>query len=181
MWLFFFAWTILNFSGALLAFLGLVLLSGCATRMVDFTIISTKNVDLARLGEFHRSERVERVERVEGVDTRYIIIIIPTGNPSVEEAVDRAIESVPGGVALIDGVLTSKFFYIPYIFGETKYVVTGTVLIDPKLVSNTRASTHEIIELDAEGSVSARREVSSADYDRYLAEISRASAGVESL
>lgn len=165
-------WTKLNFSGALLAFLGLVLLSGCATRMVDFTIISAKNVDLARLGEFHRSERV---------DTRYIIIIIPTGNPSVEEAVDRAIESVPGGVALIDGVLTSKFFYIPYIFGETKYVVTGNVLIDPKLVSNTRASTHEIIELDAEGSVSARREVSSADYDRYLAEISRASAGVESL
>lgn len=159
----------------LLAFFGLVLLSGCATRMVDFTIISTKNVDLARLGEFHRSERVE------GVDTRYIIIIIPTGNPSVEEAVDRAIESVPGGVALIDGVLTNKFFYIPYIFGENKYVVTGTVLIDPKLVNNTRASTHEIIEMDAEGSVSARREVSSDDYDRYVAELSRASSGVESL
>jgi hypothetical protein len=158
----------------LLAFFGLILLSGCATRMLDFTIISTKNVDISRLGEFQRSERVE------GVDTRYIIILIPTGNPSIEEAVDRAIESVPGGVALIDGVLTNKFYYIPYIFGENKYVVTGTVLIDPKLVSNTSASTHEIIELDAKGSVSARREVSSTDYDRYLAEISRASTGVES-
>ena len=82
---------------------------------------------------------------------------------------------------MIDGVLTNKFFYIPYIFGENKYVVTGTVLIDPKLVNNTRASTHEIIEMDAEGSVSARREVSSDDYDRYVAELSRASSGVESL
>ena len=56
-------------------------------------------------------------ERVTGEDMYHIIVIIPTkGNASIE-AVDQAIESVPGGVALIDVVVSNKYFYIP-IFTE---------------------------------------------------------------
>ena len=111
-------------------FLGLltILLSGCTTRLTDFTIISTKNIDLTRGAEFTRSDK-----RVEGEDTKHIIIFIPTGVPSPKEAADKAIESTPGAVALLDGVLEHEFFYFPYIFGYSTYRIKGTPLIDPKL------------------------------------------------
>ncbi len=112
-----------------LVVLSLLAMSGCTTRLTDFTIISTKNIDLSRGAEFTRSE-----QRVEGEDTKHIIIFIPTGIPSPKEAADKAIESVPGAVALLDGVLEHEWFYFPYIFGYTTYRIKGTPLIDPKLI-----------------------------------------------
>ena len=112
-----------------LVVLSLLALTGCTTRLADFTIISTKNIDLSRGAEFIRSDK-----RVEGEDKKYIIILIPTGIPSPKEATDKAIESTPGAVALLDGVLEKEFFYFPYIFGYTIYRIKGTPLIDPKLV-----------------------------------------------
>lgn len=110
-----------------LGLMGLIC-AGCTTRMVDFTTISTKNVDWSKAETFTRSPT-----RVEGRDTAHIIIFIPTGVPNMKEAIDRAIESKPGGVALVDGVVYSKFWWIPYIYGQTSYVVEGTPLIDPAL------------------------------------------------
>jgi hypothetical protein len=49
---------------------------------------------------------------------------------------DNAIESVPGAVALLDGVLNHNFWYIPYIYGQESYDVEGTPLIDPLLLKN---------------------------------------------
>lgn len=109
--------------------LSLLALTGCTTRLTDFTIISTKNIDLSRGAEFTRSDK-----RIEGEDTKHIIIFIPTGIPSPKEAADKAIESTPGAVALLDGVLEHEWFYFPYIFGYTTYRVKGTPLIDPKLL-----------------------------------------------
>jgi len=43
---------------------------------------------------------------------------------------------VPGAVALVDVVLRSQFFYIPYVYGKNAFIVEGSVLIDPKLVAN---------------------------------------------
>lgn len=113
-----------------LSLVGLIC-NGCTTRMVDFTAISTKNVDWSKAAMFNRAPR-----RVEGKDTAHIIIFIPTGIPNMKEAIDRAIESQPGGVALVDGVVYSKFWWIPYIYGQSSYVVEGTPLIDPTLNSS---------------------------------------------
>ncbi len=110
-----------------LVLMGLIC-GGCTTRIVDFTTISTKNVDWSKAETFVRASA-----RVEGRDTTHIIIFIPTGVPNMKEAIDRAIESTPGGVALVDGVVYSKFWWIPYIYGRTSYVVEGTPLIDPAL------------------------------------------------
>ena len=75
-------------------------LSGCTTRFVDYTMLSTKNMDLSKAGTYKRG-----ANRVRGEDTQMIIIFIPTASaPNVKEATDRAIESVPGAVALVDGV-----------------------------------------------------------------------------
>ena len=49
----------------------------------------------------------------------------------MKEATDRAIESVPGAVALVDGVVYARGWW--FIFGESTYIVEGLPLIDPSL------------------------------------------------
>lgn len=109
----------------------IVLLTGCSTRLVDFTLISSKNVELSH-GELLKRGS----QRVYGEDRKSMIIIIPTGEPSVKEAMDRAIEKTPGAVGLVDGVVTHKSWYIPYIYGEFWYEVEGTPLIDSVLLKH---------------------------------------------
>jgi hypothetical protein len=41
---------------------------------------------------------------------------------------------VPGAVALVDGVVTYKFFY--FFFGQASYYVEGTPLIDSTMVGS---------------------------------------------
>jgi hypothetical protein len=141
---------------------------GCVTRLVDFTIISTKNIDLARGADFKRGP-----SRVEGEDKVSIIIIIPTGTPNIKEAVDRAIEKVPGAIALLDGVVYAKGWWIPYIYGESSYAVEGTPLIDPKLVASKLPSNYIVSRLDKKGNVIATKYVTKAEYDSVKKKIHR--------
>ena len=134
--------------------------SGCAFRLVDFTIISTKNIDLSRGADFKRG-----ATRVSGEDQVCIIIIIPLGQPNIKQAIDKAIQSVPGAVALLDGVITAKFWYIPYIFGQSSYVVEGTPLIDPKLLVAKLNSNYIISKLDRKGNVLQTKCVSKAEFE----------------
>ena len=102
-------------------------ISGCTQRIVDYTLLSTKNVDMSKAGTFTRGPN-----RVTGEDNRYIILFIPTGHaPHLKTAVDRAIESVPGAVGLVDGVVSSRGWW--FIIGEDAIMVEGTPLIDPSL------------------------------------------------
>lgn len=112
-----------------------LMLSACSQRIMDFTVISSKNVDLTRGAEFKRAN-----VRVKGEDKKSIIILFPTGNPSTKEAVDNAIESIPGAVALLDGVITSSTWYFPYVYGESTIEVEGTPLIDPSLTNRAAVS-----------------------------------------
>ena len=106
-----------------------ILMTSCVSRLGAFTVISTKNIDWSRAAEYQRNNK-----RVDGEDVFHIIIFIPTKmNITIEDAVDQALEKVPGAVALVDAVLRSKFFYIPYIYGQSAYIIEGSVLIDPKL------------------------------------------------
>jgi hypothetical protein len=110
----------------LLLIFAIMLFSGCTHRLVDFTVISSKNIELSRGADLKRAPK-----RVKGEDRTHIIVFIPTGVPSAKEAMDRAIESVPGAVGLLDGVITEHAFYIPYIYGQQWIEVEGTPLIDP--------------------------------------------------
>ncbi len=98
-------------------------ISGCSRRMIDFTVISSKNMQLQIPTE-------AMGERVEGRDEVYWLFIgfgyIPLGTPEIKEAVDRAIQKAgPGYDALIDGVLyqTTEFYLITM---KTGYKVVGT-------------------------------------------------------
>ena len=93
---------------------------GCTQRVGDFTVISTRNVDL--------NANYVRVERsVKGEDKKPIIIVFNMGFPNLKEAIDDALSKVDDGVIITDVSLTYRWFYIPYIYGETAYEVEGDV------------------------------------------------------
>ena len=143
----------------ILALTGLIV-SSCSQRFLDFTLISSKNVDLSKATTFQRGK-----ERVEGKDMAHWIIVIPTGTVNVKEALDRAIESTPGCVALLDGVIYMKFWYIPYIYGMQSATVEGTPLIDPSLAFNsTQMPTFRKIELNINGEIKNVESISKTEY-----------------
>jgi len=136
------------------------ILSSCSHRVLDFTLISSKNVDLTKGASFVRGK-----SRVEGKDMVHWIIIIPTGSVNIKEAVDRAIESTPGCVALLDGVIYTKFWWIPYIYGQQSATIEGLPLIDPSLALNsTESPTYGKIELDKNGEIKKIESLSSNEY-----------------
>lgn len=101
-------------AAALLAF-GAVSFSGCVTRLVDVTALSTKNVNVPG----------QRGPRVEGEDLATIVLFFPTGQANIKTAIDNAIQK-GGGDALVDGVIYRKCWYIPLLIGQCGYVVEGT-------------------------------------------------------
>jgi len=104
----------------------LILGTSCTRRMIDFTVISNKNVML-------RQATAEPATRVEGKDQVYFIFWIPLGAPNLEEAVDRAIESAgPGYDALIDGVVYNYAYHF-IVSGFMGFRVTGTPVISSQL------------------------------------------------
>ena len=105
-----------------------VALSGCTTvnRICDFTIISSKNIDLSRDANFKRG--TTRVKGEDMVSNSGFIPVIP----NMKTAIDKAIESTPGTVALLDGVISQKT-----TTWRVGYIVEGTPLIDPALLTDT--------------------------------------------
>ncbi|WP_373056703.1 hypothetical protein [Zunongwangia sp. H14] len=150
-----------------LLILASILLASCSYRITDFTIISTKNVDLSRAGSFTRAKA-----RNEGVDKIHIILWIPFGRPHLKEAIDRAIEATPGAVALVDGVVYSKSWWA-ILYGQSKIVVEGTPLVDPSLASTQKMPEYSIAKLDNNGEVKEIVEISKEEYSKMKSEISR--------
>ena len=149
----------LKFTFLLLTIVALTF-SSCSHRALDFTLISSKNVDLSKGATFERGK-----SRVEGKDMVHWIIFIPTGTVSIKEALDKAIESTPGCVALLDGVIYTKFWWIPYIYGQQSATIEGTPLIDPSLAYNSdEIPTYGKIELDKNGEIKSVEDISSTEY-----------------
>lgn len=95
-------------------------IAGCATRS-DFTAISSKNVNLSNM----QIDRAKSKGRTSGEDCQHIIILFPTGGPpTLDEALDRALEAKRANI-LTDAVVEFNSFYIPYIYGQTCWKVEG--------------------------------------------------------
>lgn len=104
-----------------LAFLictGLLILEGCTTRLGDFTVLSTKNVDVSGL---------KPGDRFAGEDCVNILFgMIPLGDVNWKNAMDQALERGKGDV-MVDIVLTQKGWVIPFIWGQQCIEIAGTV------------------------------------------------------
>lgn len=140
--------------------LTVLIVSSCSQRVLDFTLISSKNVDFSKAATFMRGKN-----RVEGKDMVHLIIIIPFGTANIKEALDRTIESTPGCVALLDGVIYTKFWWIPYIYGQQSAIVEGTPLIDPSLAFNSsEIPTFGKIEFNKKGEIEKVECISHTEY-----------------
>ena len=100
--------------------LTLSLMTGCSVRS-DFTALSSKNVNLASI----KVDKSQSKGRVYGEDCAHIIVVIPKkGNVTLDEAIDRALESKHANL-LLDAKVETFGFYIPYIYGKTCWTVEG--------------------------------------------------------
>ena len=104
----------------LLVILALIL-SGCATRLADMTVISTRNVSLDKID----LDSLPQVQGVTGKDTKYIFLFIPLGYPHLEDAIDDALEK-GGGDIMTDAIIHRRGFC--FIIGENTLEVKGTVV-----------------------------------------------------
>ncbi|MHC5066425.1 MAG: hypothetical protein ACYTG5_20920, partial [Planctomycetota bacterium] len=57
----------------------------------------------------------------------HIIIVVPTGQPTLEGAVDNALFNGQGDV-LTDASVEHWFWYIPYVYGQAGWSVKGDVV-----------------------------------------------------
>jgi len=135
-----------------------LIVSSCTHRLVDFTMISTKNIDFSDAGEFERAD-----QRVEGEDRVYYLITIPLGIPNMEEAIDKAIEKTPGAIALVDGVVYSKSMWF-VLTGYNSYLVEGTPLVDPTMADKGEFSKYNHCILDRNGNVKKIVSISEREY-----------------
>jgi hypothetical protein len=129
--------------------------------MLDFTLISTKNVDLTKASQFKRGNN-----RVNGEDGVYWILYFPLGSPNLKEAVDRAIEKIPGCIALVDGVVYHESWWA-ILTGYSSYVIEGTPLIDPSLISSNVniIGTYNICVMDKEGYIKEMKTISKEEFE----------------
>ena len=84
--------------------LSFVLMTGCTARLIDFTIISSKNVGIS----------VPKYEKR----------VVGKGN-SIKSALDDALEQVSGYDALMDGVVYQSSYYCVFFY-IIVYKVEGT-------------------------------------------------------
>ena len=106
---------------ALVAILaGSIMASGCAVRIADITVGSTKNYDI-------NSKSFIKGDRVVGEDTAPVFLF-PLGIPNLKSAVDDAIEKDRCAVGLSDLVITQ--LNQAFLIGRIGYRVEGDLIID---------------------------------------------------
>jgi len=97
-----------------------VALSGCATQMGHLSVASTKNL------EFPGKRKALVKANVKGSDMKSIIVIIPTGQSQIDQAITNAVNSA-GGDYMENVKITNIGWWIPYIYGRVGFEVVGDV------------------------------------------------------
>jgi hypothetical protein len=103
-----------------LLLIGVLFASGCSQRLGDFTVLSTKNVDLSNFSTLQE----KNTDRVRGEDVAHIVFIYSNKVPTFKEAIDIALDE-NSSYMLSDAVLKYEWFYIPLIYGQEKFVAEG--------------------------------------------------------
>lgn len=94
---------------------------GCTTRIADLTLVSTKNIDLSNATFDIRSGT-----RVTGSDCRIAPLGLQFSIPTLEGAVDDALEKGNGNVMVDQVTYLSNYFY--FIVTQSCIRAEGTVL-----------------------------------------------------
>lgn len=137
-----------------------ILLASCSQQLFNFTIVSTKNIEFGKLSSMEKSTK-----RTTGEDKASIIVVVPTRSIKIDQAISNTINGIPGCIALLDGVVYSKFWWIPYIYGEQKFVIEATPLVDPSFSQTSKSAPgYGKVLLDKEGKFESFELISEAEY-----------------
>ena len=145
---------------------------GCSSMQVEelgrFTIISSKNVDLSRLGQMQRSSQKVETQKFNAKGA-FIKDAKLSENYQLENALDSALEQIPGAVALIDAKV--EYFHSKSVGKEQwGYKMEGTALIDTSLVGEYTVmpenGTIYFVSDEASGKVTL---LSETEYNNFLA------------
>jgi hypothetical protein len=98
----------------------LLLATSCSVRLADFNAISTRNVNLDLID-------LDSVpsKKVVGSSTRFIFLCIPFGLPTLEEAVDDALDAGGGDLMTDTAVYRTGWWFL---VGTTSIEVRGSVV-----------------------------------------------------
>jgi hypothetical protein len=144
------------------------LLSGCATRIGDFTLMSSKNVELSRMGEFTYSKKA-----VKGTDSIVTLLFFMPVKKDVDmrEAIDKALAKIPGAVALVDvRIYYHKLNFI--LFQVEGFTISGNALIDPKYTAAGSEVESRYLAIDTNDGINfTEHYITEEEYDRYLASV----------
>lgn len=96
--------------------------ASCSNRIGDWTVASTKNMDLKHIQGYTTQYNA----RTKGECRHHYIILFRTGLPDLKEPLDRAIEkNGPNCVGLANVTMTNKWWYIPFLYGQDIYIAEG--------------------------------------------------------
>ncbi|HEV8539042.1 MAG TPA: hypothetical protein VGR15_09020 [Bacteroidota bacterium] len=116
-----------------------MLLTACSQRIGDFTIISSKNVDIG--GKYTKVDG-----RFEGSDSRPSILGIPLGTPDLKQAVDNCIEAGKGD--LITNAVLHSSWWTAIVYGQNKFTAMGDVWVKASVGDLSKPGV-EIYELQS--------------------------------
>ncbi len=94
--------------------------ASCSGRLGDFTAATNKNIVISSFD----TGTMESTE-AEGKDCKAIILLIPTGTPNIESALDKALSKV-GGNFMTDAVMTWNY-WSAIVYGQHCFTVRGNV------------------------------------------------------
>lgn len=106
----------------ILALTFVFLLSACSHHMTDLSIISNKNVNVAKLN----LDKANQVKHVSGRDDKFTILWWSIGTPNLQTALNQALKKADGDV-MIDASLYGHSWSI-FLFGRTGIEIVGTVV-----------------------------------------------------
>lgn len=102
----------------------LFLISGCSVNHGTYTVMSNKIVNV---NEFDL-DKSDKIKNIKGTDRSHIIIFFNTkANPNLSDALNDAFRKADGDV-MTDVTVTSWFWWIPYIYGQSGWTVEGDVV-----------------------------------------------------
>lgn len=100
----------------------LLLLSACVSNVQNFTAISTHSIDTNK-----ELSSGTVIKNIRSYDRQHVVLFIPVGKITLQEAVDNALKQNDADI-LINVKTYVKTWYIPYIYGQSKYIVEGDAI-----------------------------------------------------
>jgi hypothetical protein len=141
-------------------------LTSCATQIGQFTMASTKNVDLSRLGEFNRTSKEIKAQD----STVYILGIFQVKTAKMQAAMDKALARIPGAVALVDVRISTKRSNLFFVVLDS-YIISGTALVDPQIVLGGKSSETlppQLVKFSPEGEITGTTALTNEEYIAYF-------------